>query len=42
MYGEQEADVLKFYEEKGKLHKINGEQTIEAIYQDIKKIVSLA
>lgn len=35
MYAEQEADVLKFYEEEGRLHKINGEQTIEKIYQDI-------
>ena len=35
MYAEQEADVLKFYEEEGFLRKINGEQTIEKIFEDI-------
>lgn len=35
MYTEQEADVLKFYAEQGLLKKINGEQTIEAIFKDI-------
>jgi adenylate kinase len=35
MYTEQEADVLKFYEEQGLLKKINGEQTIETIFEDI-------
>ncbi len=35
MYTEQEADVVKFYEEEGFLRKINGEQTIEKIFEDI-------
>ncbi len=39
LYQEQEADVLKFYQEEGLLKKINGEQTIEAIHQDILKII---
>jgi adenylate kinase len=37
MYSEQEAEVLKFYDSKGLLRKINGEQTIEAIFSDILK-----
>lgn len=37
LYMEQEADVLKFYEEEGLLRHINGEQTIEQIHQDIVK-----
>jgi len=39
MYAEQEADVLKFYEEAGRLHKINGEQTIEQIFKDILAVI---
>lgn len=39
MYREQEADVLKFYEEEGFLHKINGEQTIEKIFADIQAVI---
>jgi adenylate kinase len=39
MYTEQEADVLKFYEEAGRLHKINGEQTIEQIFKDICRAI---
>lgn len=39
MYAEQEADVLKFYEEEDRLHKINGEQTIEKIFADILRII---
>lgn len=39
MYAEQEADVLKFYEEEGRLHKINGEQTIEKIFEDICRVI---
>jgi len=35
MYNDQEADVLKFYEEEGFLCKINGEQTIAKIFEDI-------
>lgn len=35
MYADQEADVLKFYQEQGLLRKINGEQTIEKIFEDI-------
>jgi adenylate kinase len=38
-YQEQEADVLRFYQEAGLLRKINGEQTIEAIQQDIWQII---
>jgi len=36
-YQDQEADVLQFYKEEGLLRTINGEQTIEAIFQDIRK-----
>lgn len=39
MYAEQEADVLKFYQEEGKLHRINGEQTIEQIYAEILRLI---
>ncbi len=35
MYNDQEADVLKFYEKEGFLCKINGEQTIAKIFEDI-------
>ena len=35
MYADQEADVLKFYEKEGFLCKINGEQTIAKIFEDI-------
>jgi adenylate kinase len=38
-YREQEADVLKFYEEEGLLKRVNGEQSIEKIHEDILKIV---
>jgi adenylate kinase len=37
IYHDQEADVLKFYQEKSLLKKINGEQTIDQIHQDIIK-----
>ena len=37
LYQEQEADVLKFYQEEGLLKTINGEQAIEPIHQDIIK-----
>lgn len=37
-YQEQEADVLNFYQEEGLLRRINGEQTIEAIFRDIQAI----
>ncbi|MDZ7586668.1 MAG: nucleoside monophosphate kinase [Patescibacteria group bacterium] len=39
MYADQEADVLKFYKEEGKLHKINGEQTIEKIFENICRVI---
>ena len=39
MYSDQEADVLKFYEEQGLLRKINGEQTIEKIFADICQVI---
>lgn len=39
IYQDQEADVLRYYEEEGLLQKINGKQTIEQIHQDITKIV---
>ncbi len=40
LYQEQEADVLKYYEEEGLLKRINGEQTIEQIHQDILKAMA--
>ncbi len=39
IYHQQEADVLKFYQEESLLNKINGEQTIEVIHQDIVKVI---
>lgn len=42
MYHEQEADVLKFYEKTGLLKKVNGEQSIEKIHQDIMKLINQA
>ena len=42
IYQEQEKDVLNFYEEENLLKKINGEQTIDQIHQDILKIVNEA
>lgn len=39
IYHQQEADVLKFYQEEGLLNKINGEQTIEVIHQEIVKVI---
>lgn len=41
MYSDQEADVLKFYEEQGLLKTINGEQTIEKIFSDICQQLNL-
>lgn len=35
LYHEEEKEVLEFYRQKGALVKINGEQTIEQIHQDI-------
>jgi adenylate kinase len=32
-------EVLKFYEEEGKLTKINGEQSVEAVFADIMKAI---
>ena len=40
IYQKQEADVLKYYNQEGLLQKINGEQTIDKIHQDILKIVN--
>jgi len=37
IYHQQEADVLKLYQQEGLLKKINGEQTIDQIHQDIIK-----
>jgi len=39
IYHSQEADVLKFYQEQGLLTKVNGEQTIEQIHQDILALI---
>ena len=41
LYQEQEADVLKFYEQKGLLNQVNGEQSIEKIHQDICQLLNL-
>ncbi len=38
IYQAQEADVLSYYQEQGLLKKINGEQTIEKIHQDIASL----
>ena len=40
LYQEQEADVLKFYQEEGLLTTINGQQSIEKIHQDIVKALA--
>jgi len=42
IYHEQEADVLKLYQQQSLLKKINGAQTIEKIHQDIINIVNEA
>jgi len=42
IYHQQEADVLKFYQEQDLLKKVNGEQTIEQIHQEILKIIDEA
>ncbi len=39
MYHKQEADVLEFYQEQNLLNKINGEQSIKDIHQDILKLI---
>lgn len=39
LYQAQEADVLKYYDEEGLLQKINGEQSIEKIHEDILKVI---
>lgn len=41
IYHQQEADVLKLYQEEGLLKKINGEQTIDQIHQDIIKHIEV-
>ncbi|MFH1280785.1 MAG: nucleoside monophosphate kinase [Candidatus Beckwithbacteria bacterium] len=40
IYQKQEADVLKFYQENKLLKTINGEQSIEAIHQDVLKVIN--
>jgi len=42
LYQKGESQVLKFYQQMGNLREINGEQTIEAIYQDIMKEINQA
>jgi adenylate kinase len=42
IYHQQEADVLKFYQEENLLKKVNGEQTIEQIHREILKIIDEA
>lgn len=40
IYKKQEADVLEYYKGEDLLQKIKGEQSIEAIHQDILKVVN--
>ena len=40
-YDNRVAEVVKFYEDNGKLIKINGEQSIEVIHEDIIKAINL-
>ncbi len=39
VYLEPLADIQKFYEAQGKLHKINGERTIEEIVDDMESFI---
>lgn len=38
-YKEQTQPLIDFYTKKGWLHSINGEQAIDAVYADIKKVI---
>ncbi|MFA5013595.1 MAG: nucleoside monophosphate kinase [Candidatus Paceibacterota bacterium] len=38
-FKEEVGPVINYYEEKGKLIKINGEQTIEKVFEDILKAI---
>jgi len=38
-YKEQTQPLIEFYTKKGWLHAINGEQTIDAVFADIKKAI---
>lgn len=38
-YKEQTQPLIEFYTKKGLLHSINGEQAIDAVYADIKKVI---
>ena len=40
IYHKQEADVLKLFQRQGLLHKVNGEQAIEAIHRDILSLIN--
>jgi len=39
-YKSEEKDVLDFYREKGVLHEVNGEQSIEEIHNDIMERIT--
>lgn len=39
-YDERVIEVVNYYEEQGKLLKINGEQSIEKVFEDIIKAIS--
>lgn len=39
IYHEQTEPLLSFYREKGVLHEINGERSIEEVWQDVRNIL---
>ncbi|MBU0671309.1 MAG: adenylate kinase [Patescibacteria group bacterium] len=41
IYHQETAPLLGIYKEKGVLHEINGEQSIEDVWQDVKKALNL-
>ncbi len=40
IYHRQTEPLIKIYEQEGILHRVNGEQSIVAVWQDIKKILN--
>lgn len=39
LFHELTSEVLDYYEKVGQLHKVDGEQTIEEVYEDIVKVI---
>ncbi len=39
LFHEVTSEVLNYYDQVGKLHKIDGEQTVEEVFSDIVKVI---